>query len=64
MVCFSDREINLGQVTSGGCWALAGAFLYAAYLVLLKRRVDREEKLSIPMFFGKRLRPLAASPSA
>ena len=34
-------------------WALAGAILYALYLVLLRRRVDNEEKLNIPMFFGE-----------
>lgn len=56
MVCFSDRsdrDVNrLGKVAAGACWALAGAFLYAFYLVLLKRQVDRQDKLSIPMFFG------------
>ena len=27
--------------------------LYAVYIVMLKRKVDREEKLDIPMFFGE-----------
>uniref|UniRef100_H2MKL6 Solute carrier family 35 member F5 n=1 Tax=Oryzias latipes TaxID=8090 RepID=H2MKL6_ORYLA len=36
-----------------GClWSLAGALLYAVYIVMIKRRVDREDKLDIPMFFG------------
>lgn len=26
--------------------------LYAVYIVMIKRRVDREDKLDIPMFFG------------
>ncbi|MEE6511916.1 hypothetical protein FKM82_018779 [Ascaphus truei] len=26
--------------------------LYAVYIVMIKRKVDREEKLDIPMFFG------------
>uniref|UniRef100_A0A8B9RHC6 Solute carrier family 35 member F5 n=1 Tax=Astyanax mexicanus TaxID=7994 RepID=A0A8B9RHC6_ASTMX len=33
-------------------WSLLGAGLYAIYIVMLKRKVDREEKLDIPMFFG------------
>lgn len=28
--------------------------LYAVYIVMIKRRVDREDKLDIPMFFGRR----------
>lgn len=27
--------------------------LYAVYIVMIKRRVEREDKLDIPMFFGK-----------
>jgi len=26
---------------------------YAVYIVMIKRKVDREDKLDIPMFFGK-----------
>lgn len=29
--------------------------LYAVYIVMIKRRVDREDKLDIPMFFGKEM---------
>uniref|UniRef100_A0A673B3D9 Solute carrier family 35 member F5 n=1 Tax=Sphaeramia orbicularis TaxID=375764 RepID=A0A673B3D9_9TELE len=36
----------------GSLWSLAGAILYAVYIVMIKRRVDREDKLDIPMFFG------------
>uniref|UniRef100_A0A672FT32 Solute carrier family 35 member F5 n=1 Tax=Salarias fasciatus TaxID=181472 RepID=A0A672FT32_SALFA len=36
----------------GTLWSLAGAVLYAVYIVMIKRRVDREDKLDIPMFFG------------
>lgn len=28
--------------------------LYAVYVVMIKRRVEREDKLDIPMFFGKK----------
>ncbi|XP_017296287.1 solute carrier family 35 member F5 isoform X2 [Kryptolebias marmoratus] len=36
----------------GSLWSLIGAVLYAVYIVMIKRRVDREDKLDIPMFFG------------
>ncbi|KAG9328077.1 hypothetical protein JZ751_016616 [Albula glossodonta] len=36
----------------GSLWALAGAVLYAVYIVMIKRKVEREDKLDIPMFFG------------
>lgn len=29
--------------------------LYAVYIVMIKRKVDREDKLDIPMFFGKNM---------
>lgn len=37
----------------GSLWSLAGALLYAVYIVMIKRRVDREDRLDIPMFFGE-----------
>ncbi|KFM59875.1 Solute carrier family 35 member F5, partial [Stegodyphus mimosarum] len=36
----------------GAVWSILGAFFYAAYVVLLRRKVDSEEMLDIPMFFG------------
>ena len=51
MVSLSDLKIEQ-SVPIGAGWALAGSMCYAAYLVLLKRRVDHEDKMSIPMFFG------------
>uniref|UniRef100_UPI00398E3C37 solute carrier family 35 member F5-like isoform X4 n=1 Tax=Pristiophorus japonicus TaxID=55135 RepID=UPI00398E3C37 len=38
----------------GSLWSLTGAVLYAVYIVMIKRKVDREDKLDIPMFFGDR----------
>ncbi|KAM8934693.1 solute carrier family 35 member F5 [Pelodytes ibericus] len=38
--------------TIGTLWSLVGAMLYAVYIVMIKRKVDREDKLDIPMFFG------------
>lgn len=54
VVIVSLNDVDVHQpVPVGAGWALAGAMFYAAYLVLLKRRVDDDEKLSIPMFFGR-----------
>ena len=52
MVSLSDLRMEK-TIPVGAGWALAGALCYAAYLVLLKRRVEHEDKMSIPMFFGK-----------
>ncbi|OWF51586.1 solute carrier family 35 member F5-like isoform X1 [Mizuhopecten yessoensis] len=51
MVCLSDKELDT-NIPVGALWALCGAMLYALYLVSLRRRVDHEDKLDIPMFFG------------
>lgn len=40
-------------IFTGSLWSLVGAMLYAVYIVMIKRKVDREDKLDIPMFFGK-----------
>ncbi|XP_054643627.1 solute carrier family 35 member F5-like isoform X2 [Dunckerocampus dactyliophorus] len=45
-----DRPDEKGTI--GSLWSLAGALLYAVYIVMIKRLVDREDKLNIPMFFG------------
>uniref|UniRef100_A0A3P9HAR0 Solute carrier family 35 member F5 n=1 Tax=Oryzias latipes TaxID=8090 RepID=A0A3P9HAR0_ORYLA len=52
LVSISSMD-NLDEKGVRGClWSLAGAVLYAVYIVMIKRRVDREDKLDIPMFFG------------
>ncbi|KAG2459193.1 S35F5 protein, partial [Polypterus senegalus] len=51
----SDTQVaivNILSSTSGSVWSLMGAVLYAVYIVMIKRKVDREDKLDIPMFFG------------
>ena len=52
MVCFSDMQLEKG-VPTGALWAVFGSMMYAFYLVSLRRNVDHEDKLDIPMFFGK-----------
>lgn len=44
---------NIFSVFPGSIWSLVGAMLYAVCIVMIKRKVDREDKLDIPMFFGK-----------
>ncbi|OBS59761.1 hypothetical protein A6R68_09115, partial [Neotoma lepida] len=53
LVNLSGSEKSAGRDTIGSIWSLAGAMLYAVYIVMIKRKVDREDKLDIPMFFGK-----------
>ncbi|XP_071336216.1 solute carrier family 35 member F5-like isoform X2 [Trachinotus anak] len=52
LVSFSSMDNPDGKGVIGSLWSLAGAILYAVYIVMIKRRVDREDKLDIPMFFG------------
>ncbi|KAK1337003.1 hypothetical protein QTO34_003047 [Cnephaeus nilssonii] len=52
LVNLSGSEKSAGRNTIGSIWSLAGAMLYAVYIVMIKRKVDREDKLDIPMFFG------------
>ncbi|CAG11239.1 unnamed protein product [Tetraodon nigroviridis] len=50
LVSISSTDSDKG--VTGSLWSLVGAMLYAVYIVMIKRRVDREDKLDIPMFFG------------
>ncbi|KAM6934438.1 G-protein coupled receptor 39 isoform 2-T2 [Xenentodon cancila] len=52
LVSLSSMDSPDGKGVIGSLWSLAGAMLYAVYIVMIKRRVDREDKLDIPMFFG------------
>ncbi|XP_020613003.1 solute carrier family 35 member F5-like [Orbicella faveolata] len=52
LVTLSDSKNTKGGISLGALWALAGAFLYSCYLILLKRKVPNEEQMDIPMFFG------------
>ncbi|XP_061579818.1 solute carrier family 35 member F5-like isoform X2 [Cololabis saira] len=52
LVSLSSMDSPDGKGAIGSLWSLAGAMLYAVYIVMIKRRVDREDKLDIPMFFG------------
>jgi len=47
----STRE-NMG-FNWGVIWSVMGALLLALFLVFLRRMVDNEEKLNMPMFYGE-----------
>ncbi|CAE1240410.1 SLC35F5 [Acanthosepion pharaonis] len=51
LVSLTDSKFEKG-IPAGSLWALGGSLLYAAYLVVLKRKADHEDKLDLPMFFG------------
>ncbi|XP_060597432.1 solute carrier family 35 member F5-like [Ruditapes philippinarum] len=51
MVSVSDLKFE-DKIPAGALWALSSAILYAIYLVGLRRKVDHEDKLDIPLFFG------------
>ncbi|XP_072033708.1 solute carrier family 35 member F5-like [Amphiura filiformis] len=52
LVCYSQTNFIHDHVKLGSLWALCGAFLYAVYLVMLRNKVDNEDRIDIPMFFG------------
>ncbi|XP_064598428.1 solute carrier family 35 member F5-like [Liolophura sinensis] len=52
LVSLSDKQFSELDIPVGALWALLGAMLYAFYLVVLRRKVDHEDKIDIPMFFG------------
>jgi len=52
LVTLSDSKNKAGGISVGALWALASAFLYSCYLILLKRKVPDETQMDIPMFFG------------
>ncbi|XP_048861976.1 solute carrier family 35 member F5-like [Brienomyrus brachyistius] len=52
LVSFSTSDSSDGNAALGIIWSLAGAILYAVYIVVIKRKVEREDRLDIPMFFG------------
>ncbi|CAL1543754.1 unnamed protein product, partial [Lymnaea stagnalis] len=51
MVYESDAKLG-GDIPTGALWAVTSAACYSFYLVLVRRKVDTEDKMDIPMFFG------------
>jgi len=51
LVSYSDLKLEDG-FPLGSLWTLAGAVFYSSYIVFLRRKIDHEEKLDVPMFLG------------
>ncbi|CAH1981810.1 unnamed protein product [Acanthoscelides obtectus] len=51
MVSYSDFSLE-SQIPFGAILSMLSAFFYSTYLVFLKREVDHEDKIDIPLFFG------------
>ncbi|KAK9869157.1 hypothetical protein WA026_002903 [Henosepilachna vigintioctopunctata] len=51
MVSYSDMSLE-SRIPLGSILALFGALFYACYLVYLRKKVDNEDKMDIPLFFG------------
>ncbi|KAE8743555.1 hypothetical protein FOCC_FOCC010802 [Frankliniella occidentalis] len=51
LVFMADHSFE-ATIPMGGLLALISACFYAMYLVFLRRKVDNEDKMDIPMFFG------------
>jgi solute carrier family 35, member F5 len=52
LVTWSTKDLHLDQEPLSAIWSVLGALLLALFLVLLRRRVDNEDKLNMPMFYG------------
>lgn len=51
LVSYSDLKLEEGP-PRGALWALLGSLSYSSYIVFLRRKIDHEDKLDVPMFFG------------
>ena len=51
LVSYSDLSLEK-DLPLGAVWTLAGALFYSSYIVFLRRKIDHEDKLDVPMFFG------------
>lgn len=51
IICLSQVKIDQ-HVPKGAIWALVGALFYAVYIVLLRKKIDNEDRVDIPMFLG------------
>ncbi|XP_045135672.1 solute carrier family 35 member F5-like [Portunus trituberculatus] len=52
LISLEDISLEGKSVPVGVIWALAGAVLYACYMVFLKWRVPTEDQMDFTMFFG------------
>lgn len=50
-ISLSDLKFE-GPFPAGVLWSVGGSFFYACYIVLLRRKVDSEDRMDVAMFFG------------
>ncbi|TRY61755.1 hypothetical protein TCAL_09140 [Tigriopus californicus] len=50
-VSYSDLRLE-GGIPIGAMWTLLGSLFYSLYIVLLRRKVNHEDNMDSPMFFG------------
>ncbi|KAG7158844.1 Solute carrier family 35 member F5-like 3 [Homarus americanus] len=51
-VSLEDLNLESSVVPVGVVWSIAGAILYACYMVFLKHKVPTEDRMDFTMFFG------------
>jgi len=52
LVSLSTKDLHVDREPLSAVCSLMGALMFALFLVLLRRRVDNEHKLNMPMFYG------------
>jgi len=52
LVSWSTKDLRVNQEPLSAICSVMGALMFALFLVLLRRRVDNEYKLNMPMFYG------------
>ncbi|KAG7159107.1 Solute carrier family 35 member F5-like 13, partial [Homarus americanus] len=52
LVSLEDLNLESSVVPVGVVWSIAGAILYACYMVFLKHKVPTEDRMDFTMFFG------------
>jgi len=52
LVSYSDLLKSEDGIPLGSLWTLSGTVFYSSYIVFLRRKIDHEDKLDVPMFFG------------
>jgi len=52
LVSWSTKDLRVDHEPLSAICSVVGALMFALFLVLLRRRVDNEDKLNMPMFYG------------
>ncbi|KAG1675360.1 Solute carrier family 35 member F5 [Nymphon striatum] len=51
LICWPEMVVK-EDIPMGAFWAILGAFFYATYIVYLRKKIDNEGIVDIPMFLG------------